>query len=78
MAVGALNVGVFEEGGGGEDVVGVVGGVGKEEVVDDGEEVGAGEAAADGVLVGSDGAGVGVVDEEGVDGRAFIRSGSDL
>ena len=70
VAVGALNVGVFEEGGGGEDVVGVVGGVGKEELVDDGEEVVAGKAAADGVLIGRDGGGVGVVDKEGMDGRA--------
>ncbi len=67
VAVGALNVGVLEEGGGGQHVVGVVGGVGEEELVDDGEEIGAREAAAHGVLVGRDRAGVGVVDEEGVD-----------
>ena len=73
VAVGALNVGVFEEGGGGQNVVGVVGGVVEEEIVDDGEEVVAEEAALDGVVVGSDGAGIGVVDEERVDARAVFR-----
>jgi hypothetical protein len=69
VAVGALDVLVLEEGGCGQDDVGVVGGVGKELLVDDGEEAGAGEAAEDGLLVGCDGRGVGVVDEERVDGE---------
>jgi hypothetical protein len=77
VAVCALNVGVLQESGRGQDVVGVIGGVGEEELVDDGEEVGAGEAAAHGVLVGSDGAGVGVVDEESVDGRSISLLISD-
>ena len=70
VAVGALNVGVFEERGGGQNVVGVVGGVSEEQLVDDGEEVGARQAARDGVVIGRNGAGVGVVDEEGVYRRA--------
>ena len=70
VAVGALDVLELEEGGRGEDEVGVVGGVGEELLVDDGEEVVAREAAEDVVLVGRDGGGVAVVDEEGVDGRA--------
>ncbi len=40
VAVGALNVGVFEEGCGGENVVGVVGGVGEEQIMNHGEQVG--------------------------------------
>jgi hypothetical protein len=71
VAVGSLNVSVFEESGGRQNVVGVVGGVGKEQFVDHGEEIGARQATAHGVLVGCYSAGVGVVDEEGVDGRAF-------
>ena len=70
MAVCALNVSVLEECGGGENEVGVVGGVGKEEIVDHGEEIGTRESADHGVAVGGDRAGVGVVDEERVDGRA--------
>ena len=41
VAVGALDVGVFEKGGRGENDVGVVGGVGQELLVHDGEEIGA-------------------------------------
>ena len=67
VAVGAHDVFGFEEGGGGEDDVGVVGGVGEELLVDDGEEVVAAEAGEDACGVGRDGGGVAVVDEEGVD-----------
>ncbi len=64
MAVGSLHVLVLEEGGGGEQDVGVVGGVGEELLVDDGEEVGLRHSAQDLGLVGRDGGGVRVVDEE--------------
>ena len=63
VAVGALEVGVLEERGGGEHDVGIVGSIGPELLVHDGEEVRAGHAAQNRVLVGRDGAGIGVVDE---------------
>ena len=62
----------------GQDVVGVVGGVVEEEIVDDGEEVVAQKAPLDGVVVGSNGAGVGVVDEERVDAWAVCGVGAEF
>ena len=46
VTVGALDVVVLEECRGGQDDVGVVGGVGEELLVDDGEEIGARQAAS--------------------------------
>jgi hypothetical protein len=60
---------VFEKGGGGQDDVGEIGGVGLELFEDDGEEIVAPEAAADGVLIGRDGGRVRVVDDQGLDRR---------
>ncbi len=74
MAVGEVEIGVFQEGGGGKQDVGVVGGVGLELFEDHGEKIVAAEAAAHGVLVRGDGGGVGVVDHQGLDGRIGGRS----
>ena len=72
MAVGALNILMFEERRCGQENVGVVGGVGEELLVDDGEQIGAREAAQDRALVGGDGGWVGVVDEERADWGAVF------
>ena len=58
MAVGSLDVLVFEESGGGEHDVGVVGGVGEELLVDDGEEIRARHALQDLCLIRCDGGGI--------------------
>ena len=68
VTVGALDVGVLEKCSGGEHDVGVVGGVGPELLVHDGEEIRARHAAEHGILIGCDGGGVRVVDEECLDG----------
>jgi antitoxin (DNA-binding transcriptional repressor) of toxin-antitoxin stability system len=78
VAVSALDVLVLEEGGCGEDDVGVVGGVSEELLVDDGEEIGAREAAQYGRLVGSDGRGVGVVDKKRVDRGAVVSFAAEF
>ena len=62
MAVGVVEVFALEGGGGGQDDVGVAGGVCEEALVDDGEEVFALEAAQDLVLVGGGAGGIGGVD----------------
>jgi hypothetical protein len=51
VAVGSLDVLVLQEGGGGQEDVGVVGRVGEELLVDDCEEIGAGEPAQDRGLI---------------------------
>ena len=64
MAVGSVEVRVFEEGRRGQDEIGVVGGIGLELFDDDGEEVFAAQASQNRALVGYDGGGVRAVDEE--------------
>ena len=70
MAVAAVNVEVFELRGGGEQDVRVVRGVGLELLVDDGEEVVAFQAGEYARLIGADGGGVRIVNEECLHGRA--------
>jgi hypothetical protein len=69
MAVRALNVSVLKERGRWQNVVGVVGCVGKKQLVDHGEKVRPRQPSTDGVLVGGNSAGIRVVDEERVHGR---------
>jgi len=76
VTVGALNVGVFEEGGCWKDEIGIVRAIREEKVVDNREKIGAREAAANRILVGSNSAGIGVVYEEGVDAGAVFRPGA--
>ena len=73
VPVRALNVCVLQKCGRGQNVIGVVGGVGKEQLVDHGEEVRSHQAAAHGVLVGSHRTGIRVVNEERMNRRAFFR-----
>lgn len=69
VAVGVVEVFALEGCGGGQDDVGVAGGVCEEALVDDGEEVFALEAAQDLVLVGGGAGGIGGIDVERLDGR---------
>jgi hypothetical protein len=70
VSVGALNVGVLEERGRGQDVVGVVGGVGEKLLVDHGKEIVARQAAAHGVVIRRHRAGIRVVDKQRMHRRA--------
>ena len=64
MAVREVEVGVLQERGGGQQDVGVVGGVGLELLQHHGEQVLAAQAREHHVLVGRDGRGIGVVDHQ--------------
>ncbi len=64
MTITSLEVFVFEERGGGEHDICVVGGVGKELLMHYGVEVVAQQSADHGVLIGSNCRGIGVVDEK--------------
>jgi hypothetical protein len=68
VSVGAIEIGVFEEGSGGEDDVGEISGIGLELFDDYSEQILAHQTAANRVLVGRDGGRVAVVDHEGADG----------
>ena len=74
VAVCALDVGVLEERGCGQDILGEIGRIGEELVVDYREEVRALKAAHHGIMVGRYGARVGVVHEE----RMNIGSSADF
>ena len=69
MAVGALDVCVLKKGGGGQNVVGVVGGVSEEKFVDHCEEVWPQQPAPHGILVGSHRGRVRVIDKERMNRR---------
>ena len=69
VAVGEVEVGVFEESGGGQNDIGEIGGIGLELFEHDGEQIVAAQAAAHRVLIGRDGGGVGIVDHQGFHGR---------
>ena len=58
MAVGEVEVGVLQEGGGGQQDIGVVGGVGLKLLEHHGEQVRSPEAAQDGVWLGAMAAGL--------------------
>ena len=72
VSVGFEDVPVFELGGGGQQVVGVVCGVGLEVFEDDGKQVFASQTGVNGVLIRRHRGGVAVVDDEGFDGRAGL------
>ena len=76
VAVGLEDVPMLKLGGGGQDVVGVVGGVGLEVFEDDGEEIVPHQPGQDGGLVWGDGGGVGIVDDQGFDrGTGLVGGG---
>src|SRR5205085_11188174 len=63
MAVGEVDIGVLEEGGGRQKEVGIIGGVGLELLEHYSEQVVAAQAFEDRVLIGRDGRGIGIVDD---------------
>ena len=73
VAVSGLQIFVLEKGSGGQHDVGVVGGVGEELLVDDGEKIGAHQSADDFVVIGADGRRIRVVDEQRLDRRRGRR-----
>ena len=73
VAVGRVEVGVFEERGDGQNDIGEIGGIGLDLFENDGEKIFAAQTAADGVLIGRNGGGVGVVNDEGFDRRIVER-----
>jgi hypothetical protein len=73
MAVGLVDVELFHVAGGRQQDVGVVGGVGLEEVVDDGEQVVAGEAAHHLARLRGDRHRIAVVDEQRLDRRLRVQ-----
>ena len=73
VAVGEVEVGVFQERGGGQHDVGEIGGVGLELFEHHGEQIVAAQAAQHGVLIGRDGGGVRVVDHQRFHGRIVER-----
>ncbi|MPM26103.1 hypothetical protein SDC9_72604 [bioreactor metagenome] len=80
MAVGAVDVPVLQLRGGGQYVVGVVGGVGQEVFKHHGEQVFARKALGDLLRLGGHGHGVAVVDDDGFHlgaegGVAFMQQG---
>ncbi len=68
-----VEVGVLQERGGGQQDIGVVGGVGLELLQHHGEQIVAPQAAQHGVLVGRDGGGVRIVDHQGLHRRIVQR-----
>ena len=80
MAVCEIQVGVLQEGGGGQQDIGVIGGVVLKLLEYHGEQVVAPQAAQNLVLVGRDGRGVGVVDHHGLHRRMVqaVERGTQL
>ena len=72
MTVSGLQIFVLEKSCGGQHDVGVVGSVGEELLVDDGEKVGAHQSADDFIVVGADRRGIRVVNEQRLNGRDHL------
>ena len=77
MSIGAHQLLVLEKRGGGKDDVGVVGGVGKELLMDDGEQVRPAQAFQHTVRVGRDRGGVAVIDKQRLD-RWIVQFGERM
>ncbi len=77
VAVGEVEIGVLQKRGGGQQDVGVIGGVGLELLEHHGEQIVAAQAREHGILIGRDGGRVGVVDHQRLD-RRIVEFGERL